>query len=516
VNGWSEWGGCDSQCGQGQQARRRDILQAAEPQGTGCSLPLREMRGCVNAGDLCETDQDCEWGMWEQWSECGKAVFCGTGFRTRKRSITKQPRGMKGKLCEPRAEEEVVPFASCPGSCDSRSCVDGEWGGWGAWSQCTVSCGGGGSRVRKREEVVKANDCGHPAEGDLEEYGVCHSTFPCEEESVVAVDCVFGPWRDYTPLDCPARCNGGQTRTRTITQYSSHGGKPCEGPTAEAVRCNPSPGLPSPPDCTSGVAVDCKLTVWSEWSGCNAECGTGHKERKREVLTSPEFGGEDCENPLWEIEECSAAAECVDNTMDCQWADWKGWGPCDAQTGQKVRAREIIQHKVGRGLDCQGAIKQVTACARDCEAKQYACQWGSWGMWGRCSTTCGHQGRRTRARGLAISYEVRNGTLVIPMASEAFAYDNVASAANPPSWVASASDPFIAQKYDMVHQKLLSTGMRRHTDLAAAFAAGLVTLAAGFGLARYGLVSRRLRPEDMEAIDARAARIAPLAPAASP
>ena len=184
-----------------------------------------------------------------------------------------------------------------------RSCVDGEWGQWGQWSQCSVTCGGGGSRVRAREQVREPNDCGSPVEGDVEEYGVCNAESPCAPVDVTATDCVFGQWHNYDPPECPKTCNGGQTRTRTIVRYSDHGGKPCAGPVKEAVRCSPGPGQVDPPNCTSGIAIDCKLSDWTSWGGCNTACGMGHQERGRSVLIPPAFGGKDCNSSLQESKQ---------------------------------------------------------------------------------------------------------------------------------------------------------------------------------------------------------------------
>jgi len=396
VSEWSHWSECDVKCGTGIQQRERKVVRGAGPGGSGCGMGLKEVRGC--SGSDCVGDQDCKWSAWHEWGGCERAEFCGMGVRKRAREIAVYPQG-RGRLCNPLSKEEVMPSALCMGHCDHEGCINGEWGGWGPWGACSVTCGGGGVRMQSRWEKIRANYCGRPAEGDEQRFEECSAASSCVENE--QEDCGFEDWGPWAS-ECSSWCNGVRSRSRGYS-LPTLGGKPCKGATAETVRCNPGPGEQPPLNCESGAPVDCKQSDWSEWSACSAKCGTGHKARRRQVILPPSFGGEDCENPFEEIDECAAALPCPDTSMDCRWGDWEAWGSCDPLLGQRARERHVKQPKLGMGMDCQGPQKQVDGCQRDCQDRRYFCIWSAWKPWSSCSTTCGSEGRTSRKRSLAVS-----------------------------------------------------------------------------------------------------------------
>lgn len=415
ISHWSYWSECSSKCGQGQQVRQRKILQAAQPGGAGCDGELLQVQGCQGrkTSTTCNDDVDCQWGFWSDWSSCQEAEYCGLGFRTRTRDIAVQPKG-RGELCDPLPTEEVIPDTSCAKSCTIQSvCVDGQWGLWSPWSECSITCGSGGTRVRHRVEVTKASHCGKPAEGESQEYGGCDATLACESE-LGSQDCLFGQWSHWE--DCSSACNGFQRRAREILRYSAYGGAQCTGAVAESQRCNPGPDdTLAPPDCESGVPVDCIETPFTEWSDCSATCGTGHQSRNRAVSQQPAFGGKDCENPLMEIKECAASIACVAVDRDCVYSNWKDWSSCDALTGQQKRIRHIQEAQAGFGAACEGTTIEVRGCERSCKDKTYYCNWQDWADWSSCSAPCGPKGRRTRSRSLKLTEAISsNVTASLP------------------------------------------------------------------------------------------------------
>jgi len=471
VSEWQMWSVCQTNCGQGQQTRKRSIFRAAQVGGAGCLSGLEEARGCVQEGGPCIGDKDCVWAMWSKWSDCFQAEFCGIGYRRRKRGIEVAPEGV-GKPCMPVATEEVRAFASCPGSCDSRSCVDGKWGDWDDWSGCSVTCGEGGLRSRTRGLVQEANDCGQPAEGKNIDYAPC-SAPSCSLSSPLKTDCIFGAWSGWMPSECPATCNGQQQRTRTIVRYSSNGGEPCAGATSEATRCNPLPGQADPAGCESGAPVDCVLQDWSRWSECSAQCGTGHRARRRAIAQEPKFSGQPCENPLEELQECNASKPCVDWSMDCKWADWEEWGGCRALTGQQTRSRRVLQLKVGFGEDCHGAESEVADCERTCEEKPYICDWAAWSLWSQCTLKCGPEGRRTRIRQLQLGGEASLQAIEAPAVSQGAAIN-----------LNAVNQNMTIQRFSAATERLASVTERRHRDLGFSFAGGLASFLVVFGIAQ--------------------------------
>mmetsp|Transcript_86550 Transcript_86550/g.279370 ORF Transcript_86550/g.279370 Transcript_86550/m.279370 type:complete len:1624 (-) Transcript_86550:274-5145(-) len=470
VSQWTVWSVCQANCGQGQQTRLRQVVQACQTGGNGCTLGLEESRGCTAEGGACDGDRDCKWADWSAWSECFKAELCGVGYRRRVRGIEVQAEGA-GKPCLPATVEEVTPSPSCPGGCNAESCVDGEWDDWEPWEQCSVSCGQGGVHSRARVMRVEANDCGKAVEGDHREYRSCGSEVSCEPTGpIVQQNCVFGSWTAWEPPQCPAACNGDQKHSRTIVRYSANGGLPCEGPTSEVTRCNPGPGEEDPEGCDSGAPVDCIMQQWSGWSQCSAACGTGHMARERLIAQAPRFAGLVCEPALVEIKECNATKLCVDWSTDCKLADWDEWSQCDAMKGEMTRKRGLGQLKVGFGQDCEGSTLMVRNCTRQCQDKNYQCGWASWSLWSQCSTNCGPEGRRTRVRELQLG-------IGAPASSVGFAPADLTMALQ-------KKDSALVTKYSEISVRLEKAMARRRRDLATAFAGGLVAFAAAMAVFR--------------------------------
>ncbi|GFO14252.1 mesenchyme-specific cell surface glycoprotein-like, partial [Plakobranchus ocellatus] len=75
---------------------------------------------------------DGEWLPWSEWSVCSQT--CGNGSQARSRSCDGPFYG--GANCTgPGLEERDCNTPPCP--------IDGEWGSWAEWSECTVTCGNG-------------------------------------------------------------------------------------------------------------------------------------------------------------------------------------------------------------------------------------------------------------------------------------------------------------------------------------------------------------------------------------
>lgn len=110
-----------------------------------------------------------------------------------------------------------------------------------------------------------------------------------------STDCKVSDWTIMGP--CSAKCGGGfQTRSRTITQNPSFGGRACPS-LIENIPCNNQP-----------CPRDCMVSNWSEWSPCDKKCDGGFQVRNRGVIQDSAFGGQICPQ-LVEIQAC--------NTQDC-------------------------------------------------------------------------------------------------------------------------------------------------------------------------------------------------------
>merc|ERR1719456_336588 len=109
-------------------------MTQAENGGQPCTGELEETQTC-DMGD-CEKDEDCVWDDWAAWGAC--TCSCGGGQKTRNRAIKVSPVG-NGQLCEPHSKTEISPCNTQP--CNGGGCIDGAWGDWSSWGQCSASCG---------------------------------------------------------------------------------------------------------------------------------------------------------------------------------------------------------------------------------------------------------------------------------------------------------------------------------------------------------------------------------------
>ncbi|EDO46932.1 predicted protein, partial [Nematostella vectensis] len=108
---------------------------------------------------------------------------------------------------------------------------DGQYGEWGAWSNCTELCSGG-TQLRMR-----TCDNPAPAYGGADCPGPANKTRSCNEHSCP----VDGDWTEWSTWSyCNKPCgNGYENRTRSCTNPSPmHGGKECQGDGHQAKICN--------------------------------------------------------------------------------------------------------------------------------------------------------------------------------------------------------------------------------------------------------------------------------------
>ena len=294
-------------------------------------------RSCAKAdwlnAELCTIAEhkqvDCATTPYTAFGACSHS--CGTGFRTRTRTIETSPLH-GGKRCPTLFENVACNTQPCPIDCIAAP--------WGAWSPCTVSCGGGKrhrGRSVSRAAVFGGRKC--PS--------LTHTT-NCAAQAC-PVDCAVGAFGAWSK--CSQPCGGGvRTQRRVATTARAAGGRAC-------------PALKKTEECNrQQCPVNCVVTAWSQWTPCSTSCGTGYQQRSRKPTRSPVMGGTACPG-LSDTKTCNTQA-CP---IDCVVSPFSAWDACSAQCGggTQVRRRSVHQANVFGGGECP-SLRQEQACNTHC------------------------------------------------------------------------------------------------------------------------------------------------------
>ncbi|CAJ1337729.1 unnamed protein product [Effrenium voratum] len=338
---WSQWSGCTCSCGGGQQTRTRHIARAPRNGGLPCEEGDKEQLAPCNVQE-CGTTQcrDGQWGEWTEWSPC--SVSCGGGVTFRRRRVD-----IMANECgkEPLGKSKEIQFCDVGVSCSSP--MDCELSEWGTWSACSGSCDG----IRHRSRVVRVygRGDGRYCMGGLRETAPCS---PSQSEPLPQgcgpgrpQDCLFSQWEGWAT--CSASCGGGEhTRSRSIAREAKNNGLPCIGALSEISECaRHECGGPAPKDCIFGE--------WEDWGACG-KC-SGQRHRFRSIVQYPTAGGKECE--LTNTEQAGKCPRSCHAKQFCGWASWEMWGECSAScgTGYRQRRRQLMlsenQHSVLLGTD---------------------------------------------------------------------------------------------------------------------------------------------------------------------
>ncbi|XP_039667627.1 hemicentin-1 [Perca fluviatilis] len=160
---WVSWGACSVSCGGGTRQRTR-LCASPAPQYGG-----RQCEGNDVHIDFCNSDPcpiSGNWGPWSSWGSCSKT--CNGGQMRRYRTCDNPGPANGGRACA-GADTQIqrCSTANCP--------VDGNWGSWQPWGECSASCGGGErTRVRLCNSPSPSNG-GRPCPGDSSHLSRCNS-----------------------------------------------------------------------------------------------------------------------------------------------------------------------------------------------------------------------------------------------------------------------------------------------------------------------------------------------------
>jgi hypothetical protein len=179
VSDWSGWGECDIVCGNGTATRSRVITQSQFCQGAACPT-LDDTQGCNT--HACPID--CEISDFGAWGACSDSCGGGTRVHVRTAHVTPQYGGTE---CPPLEESEECNVGCCP-----LDCALAEWGQWGL---CSKVCPDGYNGTSTRFRIItQTPTCGGVVCAALYDGMPCN-THPCPIHCEVSV---WAGWSDCT------------------------------------------------------------------------------------------------------------------------------------------------------------------------------------------------------------------------------------------------------------------------------------------------------------------------------
>ncbi|XP_057298019.1 SCO-spondin-like isoform X2 [Hydractinia symbiolongicarpus] len=354
---WSSFTPCSETCGTGTRQRTRSCTNPAPAHGgKPCSGPTVYTQSCK----VKECPVNGGLSQWSSYSRCSKT--CGVGYQQRVRSCTKPRPAHGGKPCTGALKQTR--------GCKVKDCpVHGLWGSWGAYSDCSVTCGGG---IRQK---FRACNNPAPAHGGRTCYGSNRFVSVCNTKHC-PVDGGFTSWSKYSR--CSKACGmGNQVRRRTCTNPTpAHGGAACSGATSQSRTCK-----------VKNCPVNGNWGNWGSYGSCSATCGGGVEERFRACNNpAPAHGGKKCVGSNRSVRVCSTN-KCPVNGG---FSSWSRYGACTKTCGPGIQTRTrscTNPTPAHGGKPCYGGTSQRRNCLlRHCAVNG---NWGGWSAFGSCSQKCG-------------------------------------------------------------------------------------------------------------------------------
>ncbi|XP_065054437.1 hemicentin-1-like [Rhopilema esculentum] len=219
---WSSWGSCSATCSSGNKQRTRNCDSPPPKNGGKFCRGLNKDKAACDTGIPCPIDGG--WSEWASWGRC--SVSCDFGKAERKRNCNNPEPTFGGKYCSGKRTDvkDCSTGIRCP--------IDGNWGPWQQWSQCTKSCGKDGKQIRSRK-----CDSPPPQYGGILCKGASEDGKNCFIKEHCPINGNWGSWNSWS--QCSTTCNEGQmTKKRQCNNpQPQHGGNHCIGKAVETDFC---------------------------------------------------------------------------------------------------------------------------------------------------------------------------------------------------------------------------------------------------------------------------------------
>ncbi|MBN3312119.1 HMCN1 protein, partial [Atractosteus spatula] len=224
---WLPWSPCSETCDKGTQTRIR-LCNNPPPSfdGPHCEGPDTQTQVCKERH--CPVDG--KWNSWVSWAAC--SVSCGGGTRQRTRSCSNPAPQYGGRQCE--GNDVHIDF------CNSELCpIHGSWGPWSSWGSCSRTCNGGQMRRYRTCDNPRPANGGRACAGADTQIQRCNT-------GVCPVDGNWGPWQDWGECSSSCGGGERTRIRLCNNPPPTNEGRSCPGDSSHVSRCNtqPCPGGP--------------------------------------------------------------------------------------------------------------------------------------------------------------------------------------------------------------------------------------------------------------------------------
>lgn len=348
FSAWSAWWTCTTKSGTKCKCRTRTCTQP-EPR---------------NGGKSCDESQsleigECEvnggWTEWSQWSACRTQASCAEQqqpnaahivyTRVRTRSCTNPEPQFNGRVCvgADKQEEICTPDMVNPCAAAANAAIlvsSNQWGPWGAWDECTKSCGEG---FQMRRRVCNGKSC----IGCNQEWRTCNSE-PCKERVEDLIT-------DWELIETNKESNQKlEKRLKFTCKYDSY----LDANNLDSLELNTTVDYRVCEEdkfCRSLTSLS-ELGTWSNWSDwtvCKSCQDVQYRSRKCSIAGA--CFGHDRETRLCSCGESRSAQS--------GWSCWSEFGECEAARcgaqGLKKRSRRCFSDS-----GCFGDSEETAVCVK--------------------------------------------------------------------------------------------------------------------------------------------------------